>query len=295
MIGNLLTKLHLGVFNILGSIDPKIVAKIMYYEAHHRLPDLKHPEDLDEKINWMKFNSDTSLWSTLADKYEVRNFISQKGLGHTLNEVYGVLESPEDIDFYNLPDSFVIKTTNGSGGGQIMIVKDKSTLDTAKAKSTLHRWLTYTPPYIKAEPHYAGIKSRLLIEKLLSDSGRNSITDYKFHCFNGKVESCLVCSERVGNHAVKSIYDIDWEVRPECVVEKYKDVPLIKKPKSLDKMIEYSSILSKGFPYVRVDWYEIEGEPVFSELTFTPAGGYNKTMSMDYLKHLGSLMHLPPK
>lgn len=107
--------------------------------------------------------------------------------------------------------------------------------------------------------------------------------------------SCLVCAERVNGKAVKSLYDLNWNIHSERVVEHYRNSPLIPRPKSLKKMIEYSKILSKDFPYVRVDWYEIDGESVFSELTFTPVGGYNKTMTLGYLTQLGKLFRLPGK
>lgn len=282
------------IFYSLGSINTKLVAHIMYLEAHHKIMKLRHPINLDEKINWMKFNSDTSLWSRLADKYEVRNFIKAKGLGDTLNTVYGVFDSPDEVDIHFLPSQFVIKTTNGSSGMQVMIVKDKSKLEWGKVQFTLTEWLSHTPSFTIAEPHYAKIKPRLLFEKLLTDSrSEKSLIDYKFHCFDGHVESCLVCADRVNGHAVKSIYDLNWNQHPELVVDKYKNSPLIPRPVSLDLMIEFSKILSKGFPYVRVDWYEVDGKPVFSEMTFTPAGGYNKTLTMSYLAQLGKLFHLP--
>lgn len=108
-----------------------------------------------------------------------------------------------------------------------------------------------------AEPHYKAIKPRCLIEKLLKNDGSKSLIDYKFHCFDGIVESCLVCADRINGHAVKSLYDLSWNNHPEWVMSPYKKSSLVKRPKSLDKMIEYCKILSKGFPYVRVDWYEI--------------------------------------
>lgn len=285
----------MGIFKILGKLDPKVIAYIMYFEAHRRFLNLRNPKNLDEKINWMKFNTDTSSWSILADKYLVRDFIVSHGLEHTLNEIYGIFDSPDEIDFSKLPNSFVIKATNGSGGSQVMIIKDKLSTNWLNIRNTLNNWLVSQAPYMIAEPHYSKIKPRLIIEKYLSNNDSKSLIDYKFHCFNGKVESCLVCADRVNGKAVKSLYDLNWNVLPESVVKHYRNSPIIPRPKSLEKMIEYSQVLSAGFPYVRVDWYEIDGRPIFSELTFTPAGGYNKTMTYKYLKELGKLFILPSK
>ena len=51
---------------------------------------------------------------------------------HVLNELYGVFESVDEIDFDSLPESFVFKATHGSGWN--IIVKDKSVLEIEKAK-----------------------------------------------------------------------------------------------------------------------------------------------------------------
>lgn len=173
----------MNAFKILGKINPRIVAHIMYFEAHKRFLNLRNPKNLDEKINWMKFNSDTSLWSILADKHLVRDFIVSRGLGHTLNEEYGIYDSPDEINLSELPNSFVIKATNGSSGSQVMIVKDKLSINWSQAKRTLEGWLTTQAPYMLAEPHYAQIKPRLIIEKLLINNEHKPLIDYEFHCF----------------------------------------------------------------------------------------------------------------
>lgn len=116
-----------------------MIARIMYFETHHKFMNLRNPQNLDEKINWMKFNTDTSTWSKLADNYEVRTFIQEKGLSSTLNEIYGVFDNPEDIDLSLLPDSFVIKPTNASGGSQVLIVEDKNKIEWESTKKNLNR------------------------------------------------------------------------------------------------------------------------------------------------------------
>lgn len=46
-----------------------------------------------------------------------------------------------------------------------------------------------------------------------------------------------------------------------------------KKPRSFEEMKEIAEKLSKGIPHVRVDIYEVNGKPVFGELTFCHFGG----------------------
>lgn len=133
-----------------------------------------------------------------------------------------------------------------------------------------------------------------MIEKYLEDNGNSvSLLDYKFNCFDGKVYSIFFCSDREFGKAVcYSVYDLDWKLYPEKMQPKYRTTKTYSRPSSLDKMIEYSKQLSQGIPYVRVDWYEIDGEPVFGEMTFTPAGGFQSFYSEEYRLELGQQMDM---
>ncbi len=121
---------HLLYLHI-GKYHPQKLLEVLYRKHYGRNIDLKNPKDIDEKVNYMKLFADTTLWSRCADKWAVREDVTERGLGHTLNEVYGVFDRAEDIDFDTLPNSFVIKTTNG-GGNSVLVVKDKELLDRAQ-------------------------------------------------------------------------------------------------------------------------------------------------------------------
>lgn len=281
-------------FLYLGKHNPRLLIEKLYQSYYNEKINLETPVNIDEKINYLKLYSDTSLWSRCADKYEAREFVKERGLEFTLNELYGLYDSPEDIKFENLPDSFVIKTTNGGGGNSVMIVKNKNELNKKKAIKTLRKWLDMPVGYKYAELHYNAIKPRIVIEKYLNiPQGKSSLIDYKFNCFNGHVYSVFLCSDRkFGEKVSYSIYDLDWIKHPECVKPEYSTDEEFVKPKSFDKMVEYSSILSKHVPYVRVDWYDVDGNPVFGELTFTPAGGFQQFYSKNYLLELGTQMDI---
>ena len=57
-------------------------------------------------------------------------------------------------------------------------------------------------------------------------------------------------------------------------------------------MVKYAAILSKPFPCVRVDFYNIDGKIYFGEMTFTSSGGYTKPHPESYNKYLGDLWDL---
>ena len=295
LTANLLHGCRERYYVFLGKHLPERLIKAWYKQIYKRDIDLINPKTIDEKINWMKLHSDISLWTKCADKVEVRKFIEERGLGHVLNTIYGVYDRVEDIDFESLPDSFVLKASNGGGGKQVLIVKDKSELNICDTRKLLNRWLKQEVGYRYYEPQYFPIRSRIIAEKYLQpDEGNGSLNDYKIYCFDGKAYNVVLCSDRKLNDTVSfSVYDLDWNLHPDCIMNQYRTNIVYPKPCSLEKMIEYSGILAKGIPFVRIDWYEIKGEPIISEMTFTPAGGFLHRYSYNYLLELGDQLSLP--
>ena len=282
-------------YRMIGRVSPKTLVNIWYNNIYGRNIDLKQPKTIGEKVNWLKFHGDIKLWARCADKYEVREYVREAGLEHTLNHLYGVYDNADDIDFDSLPRQFVIKTTNGGGGNEVMIVTDRDTIDRKAARTTLNKWLRKKVGELYYEPQYKLMKPRLIVEKYLEpDAGEYSLVDIKVNCFNGKAYSILLCSDRqLGKGLSRSVYDLNWNIQPEKITDSHKTDKSYPRPASLDRIIEYSERLSQGIPYVRVDWYEIGSEPIFSEMTFTPAGGYPKNYSPEYLLELGNQLELP--
>lgn len=111
MINSTFSKIRLKsiglLYKVLYMIKPRYAAELMYHLAFHKFMDLKNPKNLIEKINWMQFNSDTSMWTLCADKYRMRDYVASKGLEDYLPKLYGHWENPDDIDFDKLPKEFV--------------------------------------------------------------------------------------------------------------------------------------------------------------------------------------------
>jgi hypothetical protein len=284
----------------LGLYNPKKLASILHYDYCKRHIDWDNPKDLNEKINWLKFNSDTTLWSELSDKYAVRKYIEEVGLGEMLVKLYGVWSFVEDIDFDKLPQSFVLKSTNGSG--TVMVVKDKSALNLIEVKLMLNGWLKQKFGIMTAEPHYFPIRPQIIAEELLINDQKDvssSLIDYKFWCFHGEPYSVWSCSNRkIGGETYVASHDLGWKIYAEhsVFVDHYRKCENnIPKPKSLEKMIEACKIITKDFPQVRLDFYEANGEPYFGEMTFTSSGGYMDWYTKEYLLEMGSQIKLPEK
>ncbi len=254
--------------------------------------NIDNPVNLDDKINYMSFNTDTTLWSELADKFKVRDYVKKCGFSEILNEIYGVYNSPEEIDISKLPDAFVLKTNHASATN--VFVTDKNKVDFKEIKKKFNKWLKMDYGLKTATPHYSKIKPCIIAEKYLVENGNQSksLTDYKIYCFSGKPLYIFVFSDRVTNsHEYKRmIYDTDWNAHLQYINEGSLISEVIPKPKSLDTMLKAASELSKPFPFVRVDLYEIDGKPIFSEMTFTP--GHNSAASPEFLKIMGDLIDL---
>lgn len=285
-------------YSYLSRHNPQELADRLYIDATGNKNGInwESPADLNEKINWLKFNSDTTKWSELADKYAVRKFIEEKGYKQYLVPLLGVWENANEIDFSTLPDSFVLKTNNGAGA--VMVVEDKTLINQRKVRAQLNKWLKNKFGLKRAEPHYLRIKPLIIAESLLKDKSgiSSSLVDYKIWCFDGKAFGTKVYYNRHRFEADTEWYDREWNYHPEKLVftnEKGDGGGKITKPKNYEQMISFAEDLSKGFPQVRVDLYNIDGQIYFGEMTFTASGGYINAYSKEVLLEMGKLTKLP--
>ncbi len=281
--------------------NPRKAINLRWKAYHGHSLDWDNPKDLDEKIAWLSVMSDTSEWTRLSDKYEVRKYISDLGLGHILTKCYGVWNTVNEIDFEQLPREFVIKCTHDSGS--TFIVRDKQKEDFVSLKAKLNSFL-YRKEYSTCEPHYHRIQPRVMAEELLKSDVEPietvSMIDYKIWCFNGVPFCFFVCYDRYRdvNGRIKVTYDL-YGVNPWRPIrdrlsqsmqnQNFKDVP---EPDNLQEMLDVSSKLSKGFPQVRVDLYNVNGKVYFGEMTFTSSSGSNYFFSDELKLEMGQQIDL---
>ncbi len=265
---------------LLFHISPKLSANLIFKKAFGRNINWDNPSNIIEKTIWMQFNTDTSLWSRCADKYLVREYAKECGCGELLNTLYGKWSHPNEIDYGKLPNQFVLKTNNSCG--TIIIVKDKSKLDIKATNKQLLKWLTTPFGYNCGQKHYLSIKPCVIAEEYLGDN----LNDFKFFCFNGIPDSCLVTSDRdISKHIYHAdIYSIpEWEHKDNMSYS--ESTELLPKPVTLSTMIEACQKLSSNIPFVRMDFYEINGRAILGEMTFTMGFGSLKNEFYDHLGH----------
>lgn len=265
-----------AILRALSWVPDSVMLRFQYRIKNGFWPNLKHPKRFTEKLQLYKMRYRNQVMHQCVDKYEVRKYVENKGLGDILNELYGVYDRPEDIDFDSLPDKFVMKTTTGGGGQNVIVVTDKSTCDFTELRKKLALWegANNLGALAGREWAYKGCKPRIVVEKFL-DSGRRSLIDYKIFCFNGEPKYLYVSTDRKpGEYAYFGVYDIDFNKLPVYRADERRAEQVEAKPKNYEEMIEVARKLSADFPHVRVDLYNIDGKIYFGELTFYDGSGY---------------------
>ncbi|MBQ7850805.1 MAG: carbonic anhydrase [Clostridia bacterium] len=285
---------RIKIMQLLSFIPDAWMLRIQYRIKTGRKLNLRSPQRFSEKLQWYKLHYRDPAMPRCVDKYGVRQYIAQAGLGNTLTTCYGVYDAVEDVDFDALPDAFVLKDTLGSGGNSVIIVEEKDKADLDAIRAQLQSWLNSSTRLKNPgrEWVYDSQKHRIIAEEYLRDS--EGLTDYKFFCFGGKIACVYVIANRaLGDHGELAIMDADFVRLPyqSSTQHVMKEDPVI--PVNYSNMKHMAEMLSSPFPHVRVDMYSIGSRIVFGELTFFGASGYMsyEPDSFDYI--LGEQFDLP--
>ena len=267
---------------VYAKTNPKKCCKYFYKVKMKKRLDLKSPKTFNEKIHWLKLYEilpNIELYTRCADKYLVREFICEKGFSNILVPLIGVFNSPNEINFDSLPNKFVLKANNASGLN--LIVKDKSKLKKEEVLNTLDRWLKTEYWLAGGEWQYRDIPPKIVCEEFINPEG-SELIDYKFFCYNGKVNYIDIWINHKEGSKPNYIY-FDRNLNPvpfnSDTINFINSKQNIKLPNNLEEMITIASELSKGFPFVRVDLYSEYGKIYFGELTFTPCAGVDRSFN----------------
>lgn len=280
------------VRSLLRLLPDEALVRLEFIYNFGKFLNLKNPKTFNEKIQWIKLYEKNPLMTLYADKYEVRKVVEKKFGPHILNELYGVFESPDEIDFDSLPESFVLKATHGSGWN--IIVKNKLVFEREKAKKKMRKWLGRNFYTKKREWAYKNIPPRIVCEKYMENKD-GSLNDYKFYCFNGDPLFIQVDFDRYTGHG-RVFYNPEWQkldffLAKSRKVRHYEEE--LERPDSLTDMTEIARVLSSDFTFARIDMYEVEGKAVFGEVTFYPKNGGGR-FSPEYRDmEFGDLLRLP--
>lgn len=277
---------------LLNWMPDKPYLQIFYYAEFGKFIDFKNPKTFNEKLNWLKLYYRRPDFITLVDKYEVKKYIADKIGGQHVIPTLGVWDKFEDINFNELPNQFVLKCTHDSGG--LVVCKDKSKLNLKEVKAKIEKSLTNNYYLWTREWPYKGVKPRIIAEKYMEDQETGELRDYKFFCFNGEPKLMFVASERGLKNTKFDFYDMQFHHMN--IVQHYPNSEYsIEKPEHFEKMVMLAEKLSAGFPHVRVDFYEANGQVYFGEMTFYHFGAIVPFETEEWDKKIGDWLVLPDK
>lgn len=258
--------------------------KLWYSNQTKKVLNLDNPKTYTEKIQWIKLYDIDYLKTNLTDKYLVREWVKKKIGEKYLIPLLGVWDQFKNIDFNKLPNKFVLKCNHGCNMNIIVLDKNKFNINEAEKK--INHWMKINYAFFYGlELQYKNINRKIIAEEYI-ENDNNNINDYKIWCFDGKVDTIMVISER--NKKKKyAFYDKNWNLLPfyySNFQEKKFD-----RPKNLNELIKISEILSKGFKHVRTDFYILNNGTIkFGEMTFTPNSGIVNFLKEEYNEYFGN-------
>ncbi len=263
---------------------PKTFIKLLYIKTYGKLPNLKNPGSFYEKLMWLNFYKPSPLKKICADKFEVRKHLHSKGLHKHLNKIYGVFNSADEIDFDKLPESFVLKCTHGSGMN--IFCSDKSRLNRKETLKKLRVWLKQNYADMYGELHYKNIIPRIICENYLGDY----LLDFKVYCFHGVPKYIMICPGSGFETDEWYFYDFDWNYL--AFMTYVPPNPHFDKPINLNEIYDFCKKLCSEFIFVRVDFYNINNNIIFGEMTFTPSAFMDNLTKSSLNNLMGQMMHL---
>lgn len=285
-------------------ISDKLWIQVKYLQWFKKLPNLSNPITYNEKLNWLKLHDRRPEYINMVDKYEMKKYVANcVGEQYVIPVVGGPWDSFDEIDFNVLPQQFVLKTTHDCGG--VVVCKDKSIFDKESAKNVLTKHLTSNYYLTSREWPYKNVKPRIFAEKYMKDENEESfenkefkraeqLTDYKFFCFDGLAKMMFVATDRADETTETKFDFFDMEYNHLPIIQGHPNAekqPL--KPKKFDEMKKLAQALSKGFPHIRVDFYEVNKQIYVGELTLYHFSGLVPFEPKEWDERIGAWLTLP--
>lgn len=301
MISIIISKINHPI-SLLGSLlirtrnlwPDKTYIKFMYRVMKGYCLDLENPIRFSEKLQWLKLYNRKPEYTIMVDKIEAKNYVKNiLGKEHIIPTI-GVWSNPDEIDFSELPQKFVLKCNHNSGIG-MYICRDKNSIDENTIKKELRKGLSEDYFLKNREWPYKDVPRKILAETFIETANSDDLKDYKFFCFDGVVKFFKIDFDRFTDHHA-NYYTTDGKLLPNGEAEfppKYDHYEKI--PENLSEMIAYAEKLSKNIPFVRIDFYDVDGKVYFGEITFFPSSGFGRFIPEDWDIELGKMLKLPQK
>lgn len=255
--------------------------------------NLENPVTYTEKLQWLKLYDHRPQYTTMVDKYAVKQYVAERIGAQYVIPLLGVWDNANDIDFAALPNQFVLKTTHDSGA--LVICKDKKQLNMEAAKNRLNHFLKRKYYDCNREWPYKNVTPRIIAEAYMEDSRYKELRDYKFFTFGGVPKVLYIAQGRgKGEPTVADFFDMDFNHLPFTIDHDTAEIPP-EKPECFEEMKRLAAVLSQGTPQLRVDFYEVDGKVYFGEMTFFHCSGMEQFHPEEWNRIFGDWVVLPTK
>lgn len=283
-------------------LPDKVYLKKKYKSIFNKELNLKNPKTFNEKMQWIKLYDRNPLYTTLVDKYKVREYVKERIGEEYLIPLLGVWNSPYDIDFDKLPNQFVLKCNHDSN---VFICRDKTKCEVRdkkqsysnfdEVKNALDKRLKTNYYKANREWPYKNVERKIICEKYMKDQNSDTLIDYKFFCFNGEPKYLYIT-----NHLSEEEYINYFDEQFNSINVFRKDLRSLpsdyyKAPLLFAEMKRICRKLTEGLIWARCDLYEINKKIYFGELTFFPTSGFVPFISEKWNVVFGDCVDLKRK
>ena len=275
-----------------------------------RLLRTRRPQTFTEKVRYKMLRDHRMLLVTFADKAAVREYVASRVGAEYLPEAYGIVRDPAQLRELDLPESYVVKPTHGSGAA--IVVSPKGSEDQTLPPAVwgwVYRHVRPSAVTVDAivdiarvwmtklygqgpnrEWAYGKVEPAVIVEELLV-APAGIPDDYKFFVFHGRCRYIQVDAGRF-DHRTQDFYDADWQHLPMSGGPAWTTPPRAR-PERLDELISIAERLGAETDFVRVDLYALPDRIVFGELTSYPAGGDSPFEPKSFDAEFGSHWAVP--
>ena len=256
-------------------LPDKLYLQIMYFKHFHKFINFNNPKTFNEKLQWLKIYDRKPIYTMMVDKYRVKDYIKNKLGEEYVIPTLGVWKTPEEIEFDSLPNQFVLKWNHDSGS--VVICEDKNKLDIEEAIRKLTPGKTRSGFWYGREWPYKNVEPCIIAEKYMEDTTSKESQDYKIHNFKGVPRVILVCLSHFSEEGIEEeLFDLSGKkINVKRTGEQTNDIN-INATKELNKMLEFVERISKDYPFMQTDFYEVEGRVYFGEITLCSSSGFSQ-------------------
>ena len=249
---------------------------LTYLWQHKRVLHLRSPRRFTEWVQHRKLHDRDPRLPTLIDKVAVKavvaNVLGPEWVIPTLWHGRVLPPSPP------APLPLVVKARQGCG--HVAFVRTPA--EWAVARSTAARWGDVRYGRWLDEWAYSDVPAGLLVEPYLGH-GEALPVDYKLFVFAGRAAFVQVHLDRATAHRW-IVMDRDW-VRASPPTRDPDPV----RPVTLDRLIAGAEQLARDHEFLRVDCYEVAGQPLFGEVTVYPGSGLLPVVPASLDRYMGEL------